>query len=77
MFNYSEFAGTTAASLVETTFHFEREETPGAVSTRIFVSIGFDAAWNQMSEFLPDLAKHVNPRFIFLRRLAERAASQH
>jgi hypothetical protein len=77
MFNYAEFAGTTASSLVETTFHFEREETPGAVSARIFVSIGSDAAWNLMSEFLPDIAKHINPRFIFLRRLAERAASQH
>ena len=77
MFNYAEFVGTTASSLVETSFHFEREETPGAVSARIFVSIGSDAAWNLMSEFLPDVAKHVNPRFIYLRRLAERAASQH
>ena len=77
MFNYSEFVGTTAASLVETTFHYEREESPSAVSSRIFISIGYDAAWNLMSEFLPDIAKHVNPRFIFLRRLAERAASQH
>jgi hypothetical protein len=63
--------------LVETTFDYEREESPSAVSSRIFISIGYDAVWNLMSEFLPDIAKHVNPRFIFLRRLAERAASQH
>jgi hypothetical protein len=30
-----------------------------------------------MNEFLPDIAKHLNPRFIFLRRLAERAAKQN
>jgi hypothetical protein len=77
MFNFAEFAGTAAASLVESSYHFERDESPGAVSSRIFVSIGSDAAWNLMNEFLPDIAKHLNPRFIFLRRLAERAAKQN
>jgi hypothetical protein len=77
MFNFAEFVGTTASSLVESSYHFERDESPGAVSSRIFVSIGSDAAWNLMNEFLPDIAKHLNPRFIFLRRLAERAAKQN
>ena len=77
MFNFAEFAGTTASSLVETTYHFDRDESPGAVASRIFVSIGFDAGWHLMNEFLPDIASHLNPRFIFLRRLAERAAKQH
>ena len=77
MFNYAEFAGTTASSLVEIPYHFERDESPGAVASRIFVSIGSDAAWNLMNEFLPDIANHVNPRFIFLRRLAEHAAHQN
>jgi hypothetical protein len=77
MFNYAEFAGTTASSLIEIPYHFERDESPGAVASRIFVSIGSDAAWNLMNEFLPDIANHVNPRFIFLRRLAERAAKQN
>jgi hypothetical protein len=77
MFNVAEFAGTTASSLVETTYHYERDEGPKAVSARIFVSIGSDAVWNLMNEFLPDIARRVNPRFIFLRRLAERAAKQY
>lgn len=77
MFNYAEFVGTTSSALLETTYHFEREESPGAISSRIFVSIGSDAAWNLMNEFLPDVAKHVNPRFFFLRRLAEKAAKQN
>ena len=76
MFNFAEVAGTAASSLVETTYHFERDESPGAVSRRIFVSLGSDAAWNLMSEFLPDIAAHVNPRWVFLRRLAEREAQQ-
>jgi hypothetical protein len=77
MFNFAEFVGTTASSLVESSYHFERDESPGAVSSRIFVSIGSDAGWNLMNEFLPDIARHLNPRFIFLRRLAERAAKQN
>jgi hypothetical protein len=77
MFNVAEVAGTTASSLVEIPFHFEREETPGGVAARIFVSIGSDAGWNLMNEFLPDVARRVNPRFIFLRRLAEHAAKQN
>ena len=77
MFNYAEFVGTTSSALLETSYHFERDESPGAISSRIFVSIGSDAAWNLMNEFLPDIAKHVNPRFFFLRRLAEKAAKQN
>lgn len=77
MFNYAEFVGTTSSALVETTYHFERDESPGAISNRIFVSIGSDAAWNLMNEFLPDIAKRVNPRSFFLRRLAEKAAKQN
>jgi hypothetical protein len=77
MFNYAEFVGTTSSALLETTYHFERDESPGAISSRIFVSIGSDAAWNLMNEFLPDVAKHLNPRFFFLRRLAEKAAKQN
>ena len=77
MFNYAEFVGTSSSALLETTYHFERDESPGAISSRIFVSIGSDAAWNLMNEFLPDVAKHVNPRFFFLRRLAEKAAKQN
>lgn len=76
MFNVSEFAGTTASALVETTYNFDHND-PEAVTNRILVSIASDAAWNLMSEFLPDLAGHVNPKFVFLRRLAERAAEQH
>jgi hypothetical protein len=77
MFNYAEVLGTTAAATFEDSYHFERDQSPGATSQRIFVSIGSDAAWNLLTEFLPDVAKHVNPRLILLRRLAERAAQQN
>jgi hypothetical protein len=30
-----------------------------------------------MTEFLPDVARHLNPRLILLRRLADKAASQN
>jgi hypothetical protein len=77
MFNFAEFLGTAASSSFENSYHFERDESPGATSQRVFVSIGSDAAWNLMTEFLPDIAKHINPRIILLRRLAEKAAQQN
>jgi hypothetical protein len=77
MFNFDEVLGTTTSSLIEGTFHPEWEKGPGAASGRIFISIGSDAAWNLMTEFLPDIAKHVNPRVMLLRRLADKAASQN
>jgi hypothetical protein len=77
MFNFAEFLGTTSSSVVEGSFHSEWKRGPGASAQRIFISIGSDAAWNLMTEFLPDVARHVNPRFIILRRLAEKAAAQN
>ena len=77
MFNFAEFLGTASSSLLEGSFHPEWKRTPGASAQRIFISIGSDAAWNLMTEFLPDVARHVNPKFILLRRLAEKAAAQN
>jgi hypothetical protein len=77
MFNFDEVLGTTTSSIIEGTFHPEWEKGPGAAAGRIAISIGSDAAWNLMTEFLPDIAKHVNPRILLLRRLADKAASQN
>jgi hypothetical protein len=77
MFNFAEFLGTASSSLVEGGLHPEWARDPGATSGRIFVSIGSDAAWNLMTEFLPDVAKHLNPRLMLLRRLADKAAEQN
>lgn len=77
MFNFAEFLGTAASSIAEGGLHPEWERDPGATSGRIFVSIGSDAAWNLMTEFLPDVARHINPRLILLRRLADKAAAQN
>jgi hypothetical protein len=77
MFNFAEFLGTASSSLVEGGLHPEWEKGPGAESGRIFISIGSDAAWNLMTEFLPDVARHMNPRLMLLRRLADKAAAQN
>ncbi len=77
MFNFAEFLGTASSSVLEGSFHPEWKRTPGASAQRIVISIGSDAAWNLMTEFLPDVARHVNPKFILLRRLAEKAAAQN
>lgn len=77
MFNFAEFLGTASSSALEGSFHPEWKKGAGAGASRIFVSIGSDAAWNLMTEFLPDVARHVNPRLLLLRRLAEKAAAQN
>jgi hypothetical protein len=77
MFNFAEFLGTASSSLVEGGLHPEWERGPGAGAGRIFISIGSDASWNLMTEFLPDVARHLNPRLILLRRLADKAAAQN
>lgn len=76
-FNFAEFLGTVSSSVVEGSLHPEWKRGAGASAQRIFISIGSDSAWNLMTEFLPDVARHVNPRFILLRRLAEKAAAQN
>jgi hypothetical protein len=77
MFNFAEFLGTAASSIVDGGLHPEWERGPGATSGRVFISIGSDAAWNLMTEFLPDVAKHLNPRLLLLRKLADKAAAQN
>src|SRR5947209_10104289 len=77
MFNFAEFLGTASSSILEGTFHPEWEKGAGAAMSRIVVSIGSDAAWNLMTEFLPDVARHLNPRLLLLRRLADKAAEQN
>jgi hypothetical protein len=77
MFNFAEFLGTASSSVVEGGLHPEWERSPGADAGRIFISIGSDATWNLMTEFLPDVARHLNPRLILLRRLADKAAAQN
>lgn len=77
MFNFAEFLGTASSSVLENNFHPEWEKGAGPTANRIFVSIGSDAGWNLMTEFLPDIARHLNPRLFLLRRLAERAAEQN
>ena len=77
IFNFAEVLGTASSSIVEGSFHPEWERGPGASAGRIFISIGSDAAWNLLTEFLPDAARHINPRLLLLRRLADRAAAQN
>lgn len=77
MFNFAEVLGTTSSSIVEGTFHPEWEKGAGPAAGRIAISIGSDAAWNLMTEFLPDVARHLNPRWMLLRRLADRASEQN
>ena len=77
MFNFAEFLGTGASSILEGSMHPEWERTPGATAGRVFISIGSDAAFNLLTEFLPDVSRHVNPRLILLRRLADKAAAQN
>lgn len=77
MFNFAEFLGTASSSIVEGGLHPEWERDAGATAGRVFISIGSDAAFNLMTEFLPDVSRHLNPRLMLLRRLADKASAQN
>ncbi len=74
-FNYGEVLGSFAAASVGNFYHVDRAKGFGPTSERVAVGIASDSAWNLFTEFWPDVTKHINFRMVFLRRLAEHAAS--
>jgi hypothetical protein len=70
MFNFDETLGNMAAGFVGNAYHFDQNPHIGPTIARWGVGIGTDAAWNLLTEFLPDAAKHLNPPVGFMRRLA-------
>jgi hypothetical protein len=56
-FNFSEVLGNAASSGLSTAYYPDRERTAGDFAVRAGVQFGFDAGFNLVKEFYPDLAR--------------------
>ncbi len=68
--NYGELLGTIASSTLTNVYHEGQKQGFTQTARRDVVSVGSDAAFDVLNEFLPDLVKHIKVRNIFLQRIA-------
>jgi len=74
MFNYANTFGTVADDLISDLYVPGRRHSAGATAARVGTSLATDPIDNFISEFLPDLASHVNVRIVFVQRIINRVA---
>jgi len=59
-FNFSEFLGNFTSSAISQTYYPQNERGMGGVMTRMGVQIGYDALFNVVKEFYPDLKRKLH-----------------
>jgi|GEM_PF-1021471 len=74
MFNYSNVVGSMAEEAVATTYVPYQQTGWGAAAERVSFNYAFDPIGNMVTEFLPDVAKHVNFHVVFVQQIIYRAA---
>jgi hypothetical protein len=74
MFNYSNVVGSMAEEAVATTYVPYQQTGWGAAAERVSLNYAFDPIGNMVTEFLPDVAKHVNFHVVFVQQIIYRAA---
>ncbi len=74
MFNYATVVGTLADDLVSDLYVPGRRHNASATAARVTTALASDPIDNFISEFLPDLARHVNIRVAFVQRIINRVA---
>ncbi len=74
MFNYATVVGTFADDLVSDLYVPGRRHDASATTARVTTALASDPIDNFISEFLPDLARHVNIRVAFVQRIINRVA---
>ena len=57
MFNFSEWMGTTASSVLSNTYHPGNRRGAEAASERIAVSVGIDVGFDVLREFWPEIVR--------------------
>ena len=57
MFNFSEVSGNAASSGLSTAYYPDNERTAGDFAVRAGIQIAYDAGFNILKEFYPDLEK--------------------
>jgi hypothetical protein len=74
MFNYATMVGTVANEGVSNAYVPYRQVGWGAASERIATAWATDPIGNFVTEFLPDLARHVNVNVVFVQHIINRVA---
>ena len=74
MFNYAEVFGTIGTSAIGNIYVPGREKSWGASATRVSVALATDPIGNAITEFLPDVARHININVVLVQRVINRVA---
>jgi hypothetical protein len=74
MFNYSTVVGTICTNSLGNVYVPGRKHSFGASAARISTSLATDPIGNAITEFVPDLARHVNVQVVIVQRLINRVA---
>ncbi len=76
MFNYANVVGGIFEEAINDAYVPYRETGWAAASSRYGVSLATDPIGNFITEFVPDLARHVNIRAVFVQRIINQIARQ-
>jgi hypothetical protein len=74
MFNYATVFGTIFTSSLGNLYVPGRKNSFGSSAARISTSFATDPIGNAITEFVPDLARHVNVQVVLVQRLINRVA---
>ncbi|MGC2402457.1 MAG: hypothetical protein WA510_21865 [Acidobacteriaceae bacterium] len=74
MFNYATVVGTICTNSLGNVYVPGRKHSFGASASRISISLATDPIGNAITEFVPDLARHVNIQVVLVQRIINRVA---
>jgi hypothetical protein len=74
MFNYATVVGTICTNSLGNVYVPGRKHSFGASTARIATSLATDPIGNVITEFVPDLARHVNFQVVIVQRVINRVA---
>lgn len=74
MVNYATIVGAMADEAVDVTYVPFQERGLSASSARVGVNLATTPVGNMLTEFLPDVARHVNINVVFVQRIINRVA---
>jgi hypothetical protein len=74
MFNYATVVGTICGSSLGNIYVPGRTHSFGASTARIATALATDPIGNAITEFVPDLARHINFQVVVVQRLINRVA---
>jgi hypothetical protein len=74
MFNYATVVGTICTNSLGNVYVPGRKHSFGASAARISTSLATDPIGNAITEFVPDLARHINIQVVLVQRIINRVA---